>query len=224
MPKTKSQSSKHKSSREATPSDSTPPELEKSEKKDPPEPPPWSIWVWDQELSLYYRGRLGSDKKWDYEYAAGPPPVPNLLPTTPTRSPQCVSSRTPPIKCTKEDLELKEVYAPEPSYAYEIPYTETTCDDMTLPATSEAPNKVKSEENSTEKKEEKVKEQEQEKKSSRPSSPQKPRKARLQNMERVVAYIEGLEMEDKSKRKEKHVEKIYKHSDKKEGKHKEKRR
>ena len=67
-------------------------------------------------------------------------------------------------------------------------------------------------------------EQEKEKKSSRPSSPQKPRKARLQNMERVVAYIEGLEMEDKSKRKEKHVEKSYKHSDKKEGKHKEKRR
>jgi hypothetical protein len=32
---------------------------------------------------------------------------------------------TPPIKCTKEDLELKVTYAPEPVYTYDMKYTVT---------------------------------------------------------------------------------------------------
>lgn len=168
MPKSKSKSttSKIKSSQEGTPLGTTS-SGKSRESKNPTEPSEtltWSAWIWDDNESLYYRGKLRSDslylsftpvnpliltqydlETWEYEYAAGPPPVSNLLPTTPSNLPRYISSATPPIECTKEDLELKEVYAPLPSYADEAPYIEATCDDMTLPSAIEADPGVKPE-------------------------------------------------------------------------------
>lgn len=76
--------------------------------------------------------------RWEYQYAARPQPV-ILAATDEPESPGYISSTALPIKCTKEDLELKEVYI-EPSFADEPPIY-MICDGKILPPTSEQPSK-----------------------------------------------------------------------------------
>jgi len=147
----------------------------------------------------------------------------------PTETEKYVSSSVP-IKCTKEDYELRVVLEPEPCWTYDVSYTMSVGGDLVVtPAAVPVAEAVKeklegvaggkdNKQPVQEKKETDDKKKEEEK-VLRPITPKKSNQTRLRSMEKVEAYIEGLEPD---KRRERHAEKGHKHSEKKDGRHKEK--
>lgn len=80
-------------------------------------------------INVKYRHSDGVIELWQYEYAFGPSPaVLQPIPTTPLNLSRSIP--TTPIQCTKEDLELKVVYAPR--YSYQPSYTSTPYEYMTM--------------------------------------------------------------------------------------------
>jgi len=81
-------------------------------------------------INVKYRHSDGVIELWQYEYAFGPSPaVLQPIPTTPLNLSRSIPTTTP-IQCTKEDLELKAVYAPR--YSYQPSYTSTPYEYMTM--------------------------------------------------------------------------------------------
>ncbi|KAH8590962.1 hypothetical protein B0O99DRAFT_691022 [Bisporella sp. PMI_857] len=181
-----------------------------------PEPkpePPWSDWVWDAEQQFYYRGKLEPESKiWRYEYAAGPAPL-GLAVVEQFEAPRILNMIVP-IQYTKEDMELKFVYAPEPSYFYGDMYpTEASpkaTSATTAPSTGGTEKKAVKEEAKPEPPitSEKKKEEKPKKDPTRAPSLEK-QKMRRQKWERIVAYLESVEREEKHRRKEQQLSKRY---------------
>lgn len=197
--KTKSKSSKH-SSRESTPKPADKPaETTERTLEVAVVSTSWSSWVWSDELKLYYRGKLGVDKKWEYDYAAVLAPVQDV-------------STLMLVEKTKEDLGLKLVYEPVPSYTYADLYTMDMVPESEAVAVSPEPiAEAKAVEKTSDiEKEDDAKEEEEKKKPEEKEPVQELKAAALKklgrrkvkNWDRIVTYLEEEEKANKKWRKE----------------------
>jgi len=202
MPRTKSNSNSSRlSSRKPTPKPikETTGALEKTPKGTSAE---WSNWIWGEELKVYYRGRLGADEKWEYDFAATLAPIQDKKTTT-TSSAAAATL----VESTKHNVPSKFVYEPEPAYVYEDSYLLTVISEPAeLPLASEPPAATKVEgENTlagTDKIENEEKPRAEKPEKVTPAALKKLGKRKVQKLDRIIAYLQEEEKENRKWRKE----------------------